>query len=230
MVMAIAEDMKKIAENIISSYDVRVKALGDLVTDTHKTLEGFAADRKKMGQQQAKDLAAFVNHLSKNVHGFLRDFQKNHQQMSKEQAKNLSDFVKNLANDIGSMLSSFEKDRSQMSKELKNKLAKETKEIETFAATKLKEFDAAHTDMSEELKKDLNNHVMGIVKETRKFLRECSSDMAQARKAWKSMSTTVSKVRKAGFMMPNIEAKEKVTTVEQAISRGKGKKKAAKKA
>jgi len=197
--MGIATDMKNLGEEIIASYDMRVKAVGELVTDTHKTLKGFAADRKKMGEQQAKDLADFVNRLSKNVQGFLKEFQKNHQQMSKEQAKNLSDFVKNLVKDIGSMLSSFEKDRSQMSRELKDKLAKEIKDIQT--------------------------QVEKILNDADKLIGEYSSDMAEAKKAWKNMSAALAKARKGG-VMPRIEAKEKVTTVAQAI--GKGKKKAVK--
>lgn len=39
--MGIAESMKGITENIVASYDVRVKALGDLVTGTKKNLKGF---------------------------------------------------------------------------------------------------------------------------------------------------------------------------------------------
>jgi uncharacterized protein YicC (UPF0701 family) len=208
MVMAIAEDMKKLTENIIISNDVRLKAVGELVADTHKTLKGFAADRKKMGQQQAKDLADFVNRLSKNVQSLkkmaqnmVKEFQKNHQQMSKEQAKNLSDFVKNLANDVGSMLSSFEKDRGKMSRELKNRLAKEIKDIQT--------------------------QVEKILNDADKLIGEYSSDMAKARKAWKDMSAALAKARKAGFVMPEVKAGDKVTTVGQAIS--KGKKKAVKK-
>jgi hypothetical protein len=113
-----------------------------------------------------------------------------------------------------------------MSEELKDKLAKDVKEIETYVANKLKEFDDAHADMSEELKKDLAKYVGGIVSETRKFLKECGSDMAQARKAWKDMSATMAKLRKSG-VMPRIQASEKVSTVGQAI--GKGKKKGVKK-
>jgi uncharacterized protein YicC (UPF0701 family) len=210
MVMAIAEDMKKIAENIISSYDVRVKALGDLVSDTHNTLKGFAADRKKMGQQQAKDLADFVNGLSKNVQSLqkvaqnmVKEFQKSNKQMSKEQAKNLSDFVKNLAKDMDSMLSSFEKDRSQMSRELKNRLVKEIKDVQI--------------------------QVEKILNDADKLIGAYSSDMAKAKKAWKNMSANLAKARKGG-VMPRIEAGEDVTTVEQAISKGKAKKKATTKA
>ena len=227
MVMAIAEEMKKLAENIIFSNDVRVKALGDLVADTHETLRGFATDRKKMAAEQAKSLADFVKELSKDVQSFIGKFQKDHQQMSKEQAKSLADFVNSITKDVGSMLSGFEKDRSKMSKELKDKLAKEVKEIETYVAKKLKEFNNDHADMSEALKKELNGYVMGIVKETRGFLKECGSEMSQARKAWQGMSAIMAKARKAGFMMPEINAGEKVTTVSQAARKAQGKKKTA---
>ena len=195
MGIAIAEDMKKLTENIIISNDVRLKAVGELVSETHKTLKGFAGDRKKMAAEQAKDLADFANGLSKNVQGFLKEFQKNHQQMSKEQARSLSDFVKNLANDIGSMLGSFEKDREKMSKELKNKLAREIKDIQA------------------EVKRILN--------EADKLVGEYSSDIAQARKSWKAMCGTLAKARKSGLVMPKIETREKVTTVGQAINKGK---------
>jgi len=229
MVMAIAEDMKKLAENIITSHDVRVKALGTLVTDTHKTLKGFERDRKKMAVEQAKDLAGFVKGLAKNVEDMLKGFKKNHEQMSKEQAKNLADFVTNLAADVGSMLSDFQKARGEMSEELKDRLAKEVKEIETYVANKLKEFNKAHTDMSKELKKELNDYVMGIVKETKRLLKEYSSDMAQASKTWKNMSATMAKARKVGFMMPKIDAGEKVSTVKQAAHKAQGKKRSTQK-
>lgn len=75
--------------------------------------------------------------------------------------------------------------------------------------------------------RDIQRQVEKILDDADKLIGEFSSDMAQARKAWKSMSAALAKARKAGFVVPEIEAKEKVTTVAQAI--GKGKKKSAKK-
>jgi len=74
--MGIADSMKGITENITASYDVRVKALKDLVVDTRKTIKGFAADRKQMSKEQAKNLAGFVSGLTKNVGAteFVNDF------------------------------------------------------------------------------------------------------------------------------------------------------------
>ena len=209
MGIAIAEDMKKLTENIIISNDVRLKAVGELVSETHKTLKGFAGDRKKMAAEQAKDLADFVDGLSKNVQSLLKkaqnmlnEFHKDNRQMGKEQAKSLSDFVNKLTDEVGSMLGSFEKDHTRMSKELKDKLAREIKDIQT--------------------------QVKNILDEADKLIGEYSSDMAQAKKTWENMSATLSKARKGG-VMPRIEAGEKVSTVGQAIGKGKGTRRAGKK-
>ena len=180
MVMTIAEDMKKLTENIIISNDVRLKAVGELVADTHKTLNGFSTDRKKMAAQQAKDLADFMNGLSKNVQSLLKSaqnmvqqFHKDNMQMSKEQAKNLADFVNGLVTGVGSMLDSFQKDHNRMSKELKNKLSREIKDIQA--------------------------EVERILGDADKLMGEFSADMAGAKKAWQSMSAALAKVKKGRF-------------------------------
>jgi phenylalanyl-tRNA synthetase alpha subunit len=72
--MGIADDMMKITEDIATSYDVRVKALGDLVADTRKTLKGFASERKKMSKEQAKALSDFVSDLDRNVRDLLNEY------------------------------------------------------------------------------------------------------------------------------------------------------------
>jgi hypothetical protein len=88
-ILGIADSMKGITENIIGSYDVRVKALKELVGDTHKTIKGFTADRKEMGAEQAKNLGDFVNGLEKGVGSMLKGFQASHKEMSAEQAATL---------------------------------------------------------------------------------------------------------------------------------------------
>jgi ElaB/YqjD/DUF883 family membrane-anchored ribosome-binding protein len=210
MAMAIAEDMKKLTENIIISNDVRVKAVGELVADTHKTLDEFSMDRKKMAAQQAKDLAGFVNGLSKDVQGLLKDarnmvqqFHKENMQMSKEQAKNLADFVNSLISNVGSMLDSFQKDHAHMSKEMKAKLTREIKDIQA--------------------------EVERILDEADKLVGEFGAGMAQAKKAWKNMSATLTRARKAGFMMHDIDAGERVRTVKQATHKAQGKKRSTQK-
>jgi len=200
MVMTIAEDMKKLTENIISSSDVRLKAVGGIVADTNNLLGGFARDRGKMAKEQARDLAGFVSGLSKgvqsslkNAQDMLNEFHKSNGQMGREQAKSLSDFVHKLTGEVGSMLHCFEKDRSKMSKELRDKLAKEVK--------------------------DIQSQVESILDEADRLVGGFNADMARAKRSWRDMSTAIARARKSGFA----KAGEKAGTV------GQGKKRNAKK-
>lgn len=206
--MAIADGMKRITENIVTSHDVRVKALDNLVADTRKTLKGFASDRKKMSKEQAKNLSDFVEGLSKSVEDMLKEFQKSHKHMSNNQAKSLADFVNNLTNDVGSMLNGFQKERGKMSKELKNKLAKEVKEIETYVKKRLKEFDEAHIEMSDALKESLAKYVGDIISGVKRLLGEYRLDMKKAANAWQGMSRTLVNARKGRSVVSEVEEEE----------------------
>ena len=224
--MEIANSMKGITENIISSYNTRVEALDGLVFDTHKTLKGFASDRKKTAREQARCLANFAKDLSKSVEDMLKRFQESQKQMSEGQAKGLTYFIKNLINDVGSMLNGFRKDRGKMSKELKNRLAKEVKDIETYIDRRLNEFDEAHTEMTEQQKKDLAKFVSKIKSEVKKLLADCKDDIAGYRneinrgsRAWKAMAATLAKGRRRSPMPLRVEAGGGRTTVEDAVEK-----------
>ncbi len=202
MVMTIAEDMKKITENIIISNNVRLKAVGGLVADTHETLNRFSMDRKKMAAEQARDLAGFINGLSKDVQSMLKSaqnmvqqFHKENIQMSKEQAKNLADFVNSLISNVGSMLDSFQKDHARMSKEMKAKLSREIKDIKA--------------------------EVEKVLGDADKLMGEYNADMAGAKKAWQSISAVMARARTAGFVIPKIDAGKKVRTIKQSAGKAR---------
>lgn len=200
--MAIAEDMRSIAESIAGSHNERVKALDHLVSDSQKTLKGFARDRNKMSREQAKNLADFTGGLSNSVGGMLKTLRKSHKKMSAEQANDLKGFAKNLAGDVGSMLSRFEKERREMSEELRGGLYQEVKEIRTYVKKRLKEFDKAHAEMSGSLKRILAEYVDDLAKEVGKLRSEYRSDMKKANGAWQSMSKTLLRARKGRAAAP----------------------------
>ena len=235
--MEIAESMRNTAENIIGSYNVRVKGLGGLVVDTQKTLKGFASDRKKMAREQAetlekgetdrlKSFKVMMGGIQKDIKDIetyvinkIKEFSDAHADMGKGQAKILMHFITDLTNDVSSMMSGFQKDRGKMSKELKSRLAKGPKEIETYIENRLQEFDEAHTEMSEQQKKDLAKFVSGMTSEVKRLLAGYRNDINGASRAWKGMAATLAKARKGGPVMPRIEAGERVTTVEEAVEK-----------
>jgi len=233
--MGIADSMKEITEDIITSYGVRVKAVGDLAADTHKTLKGFSSDRKKMGKEQAETLSIFVEDLSKSVEDMLKKFRKNHKQMSGEQEKSLADFVADLTKNVGNMMKGIQKEHKEMADNLRTSLGKgeadrlksfkammgnirkDIKQVETYVANKLKEFSDAHAEMSDALKMSLAKYVSDIASSVKKLLGEYSSDMKKAANVWQGMSKTLARARKGGAAVPKVEAKVKVRPVKEAV-------------
>jgi gas vesicle protein len=207
--MGIAESMKGLTEDILASYDVRVKALGDIVADTHKivadarkTMKCFTSDRKKMSTEQAEALGDYMKDLTNNVADLIKGFAKNHRQMSEEQAKNLAEFVKNIAKEVSSKLKDFQKQRQETSEKLKDRLNKEIK--------------------------DIRNWVKDTVNNTQALVTEYRSDMTKARHAWQGMTASLGKFRETG-VMAKIKAGGMVAPAEETKKKGRGKKRGRKK-
>ncbi len=206
MAMTIAEDMKKLTENIMISNDVRLRALGALVSGTHRTLEGFCRDRKNAAAQQSRDLGNFMNGLSRNVQallksarGMVQQFHKDNKQMSKEQAKSLAGFVNDLVTGVGSMLDGFQKDHKHISRELRDKLAQEIN--------------------------DIQRDVERVLTEADELVGQFGADMTRAKRAWRGMAATLTRARRTGLLGPEVQAGERVGTVKQVMRKASGKKK-----
>ena len=223
--MGIAEDIKKLGEDIVGSYDSRVKAIGTLVKDTHQMLKGFDTEHKEMSEKQAEALANFVNGLTKDVGAMMKAIAKAHKEM---------------ADKLEADLAKGEEDRIKDFKPMMAGIQKEIKEIETYVAKKLKEFHGAHADMSEELKKELAKYVDDMVKATKKLMADIQArqkerntevaDLLEAYKTerekmaanWQALTATMAK-RRGG--KPVVSAGAEVATVEEAVKKAKKKKK-----
>lgn len=54
--MGVANDIKKLGEEIVDSYDLRVKEIRKLAKDTQNTLKGFQGEQKKMAAELRRTL------------------------------------------------------------------------------------------------------------------------------------------------------------------------------
>jgi len=107
--MGIANDMKKLGEDIVASYDVRIKTIGQLVKDTQKMLNGFQAEHKEMADELKTDLAKGEEERLKAFKTMMAEIQK--------RIKEIETYVKN-------KLKEFSDAHADMSEELKKELAK----------------------------------------------------------------------------------------------------------
>jgi uncharacterized protein YicC (UPF0701 family) len=179
MSTTMAEDMKKLTEDMIAANEARLGAVGALLTQTREALKGFGADRTRMAADQAKDLAGFVGELSKSVQEIRRgaqdklgEFGKANRQMSKDQSQRLADYAQGLVRDVTSMMSRFDQERAHMSQELRTRLDQQIAEIK--------------------------GAVEQILKDAAGFVDEQHAGMVQARQAWRQMCATINQARQVG--------------------------------
>jgi len=159
--MGIAGDVKNLAEDIVASYDARVKVIGTIVKDTRNTLKGFHAEHKEMSAKQAKDLADLVDDLTKNaaapksslkkktgdietyVKNKLKEFSDAHAEMSGELKKELAKYVADIVKETKELLGAFHDEREKMAAHwqaltatMANKRGVEPVEVEAGAEVK----------------------------------------------------------------------------------------------
>ena len=127
--MGIADDVKNLSEDIVTSYNARVKAIGAIVNDTRKTLKGFHAEHQEMSAQQAKDLAGFVADLTKNVGSMLKGFRSEHKDMAASLKASLEKNTRDIEAYVKKKLQEFSDAHAEMSDELKKDLAKYVADI-----------------------------------------------------------------------------------------------------
>lgn len=221
--MGISQSMKALTENIIASYDMRAREIGEIASDANKILagargmvKGFKKERQAMAGAQREKLKNFAKDLTKTVQGRL-----------KETRNKLKEIAEN---------------RADAREELKAKLKKEAKDLKSYVNRKLKDFAEDREDMSENLKKNLADtikKIKGAVGEilhsADKLIKDYRADFKSARTVWGNMTSSLSKERKGAVQSPvKKESGEKATSAEEPIeaktTTGKtGKKKAKKK-
>jgi hypothetical protein len=208
--MAIAEDMKRLTEDIRVANDARLRAVGSLMTQTRETLRTFRTGRSKMATDQAKDLAGYTSELCKDVdamrrkaHDLIQEFEKANKQMSREQSKHLAGFAQGLTHEVSAMMSRFDKEHGRMSKDLTDRLTGQIADIKTA--------------------------VEQIIKDAGGFINEQHSGMVQARQAWQNMARTMAKTRKTGMVAPAAKTEQAPRAAKHAGCKTCAKKGTAKK-
>jgi uncharacterized protein YukE len=191
--VGIADDVKNLADDIVASYNARIKAIEAIAKETRV--------------------------LANNTHGMLKRFHAEHQGMSAGQAKALAGFTADMTKNVAGMLKGFSAEHEDMAAALKSNLKKNTKDIETYVKNKLREFSGSHAEMSAELKKDLEKYVADIVKGTRELLDGFHDEREQMAAGWQAMAAVMAK--KKGVAPVGRVAGAEAKTVEKAVEKPK---------
>ena len=71
--MGIAEDMKRVAQDIVSSYQSRVSTVATIIDNTHQILEDFKTRRNEMSNHLKETLAKEESLRKKDFDNMMKD-------------------------------------------------------------------------------------------------------------------------------------------------------------
>jgi gas vesicle protein len=117
--VGIADDIKNLGDDIVTSYDMRVKGIEKVVKDTHKMLKGFQSEHKEMAadlrkglkQGETDRLNAFKSMMAETqayVKNSLKEFSDAHAHMSEELKKELGKYVDDMVNATKKLMSDIQ--------------------------------------------------------------------------------------------------------------------------
>jgi hypothetical protein len=230
--MDMATDIKNLGEDIVASYDMRVKGIGTLVKDTHKMLKGFRSEHKEMA-------GILRTGLEKGETGRLKDF--------KSMMADIKKFVSDMIDATAKLMRQIQKEQKDRNKAVADLLVKFDKDHEAMAKELRESLEQGETDRLEDFKKMMNGiqkYVKDVVKETNRLMDAIRArqdernkevlDLLEAFKTerermaanWQALIKTMAKKRSG---KPVVSASAEVKTVEEAVAeKGRGKKEAGK--
>lgn len=85
-------NLKNLAEDIIASYDARIRVVGEIVGDTHKMLDEFKEKRQEMSGNLREVLAKFESLRKKDFNAMMQDILMTQQKREESVKKMLADF------------------------------------------------------------------------------------------------------------------------------------------
>ncbi|MCX6813517.1 MAG: hypothetical protein NTV77_03530 [Candidatus Azambacteria bacterium] len=85
-------NLKNLAEDIIASYDARVRVVGEIVEDTHQILDGFKEKRQEMSNNLQGVLAKSESLRKKDFNAMMQDILLTQHKREENVKKMLADF------------------------------------------------------------------------------------------------------------------------------------------
>ena len=214
--MGIAQEMKSLTENIVSSYESRVSEIADIVNSTYKILEEFKDKREKMGLELKEQLARSESLRRKDFDIMMKEIIADQDQREKEVKQKLEEYIKEqkeLAAALKQVLAKGESVRLDEVKVLMEEIRKKQSEREIETKKMLQNFHKEQEELSSALKemlakgetlriKDFKQTIKAIKtrqkereKEVGEMLGEYKADHEKAAFAWQGLASAMVKKR-----------------------------------
>ena len=180
--MGIAEDMKRIAEEIVSSYQSRISTVAMIIDNTHQLLEDYKNKRNEISNHLKETLARQESLRKKDFDYMMKDILSHQDEREKQVRDLLKTFFeeqKEIAQVIKRNLAEGEKVRiSDFKNSLKDIQARQ-KVRENEVSVMLKEFQTEYKEMAESLRSLLDKREAIRIKDFKEMLNYIRAGQSQ---------------------------------------------------
>ncbi len=176
--MGIAEEMRRVAEEIVSSYQSRISTVAMIIDNTHQLLDDFKIKRDEMSNHLKETLAKEESLRKKDFDNMMKDIL-SHQDERENQVRDLLktffEEQKEIAEIIKKNLSGGQKVRINDFKKMLQDIQARQKARENEVSIMLKEFQTEYKEMAESLRSLLDKREAIRIKEFKAMLKDIRS-------------------------------------------------------
>ena len=233
-IMGITEDMKRVAEEIVSSYQSRISTVATIIDNTHQLLEDFKTKRNEMSNQLKETLAKEESLRKKdfdNMMGEILSHQDKREKQVKELLKTFFEEQEEIAESIKKNLSEGQKVRIIDFKKSLKDIQVRQKAREEEVSIMLKEFQKEYKEIAESLRSLLNKGEAIRIKDFKEMLKEIRLRQAERKEEvrkkldgfrteqqdmasqWRKLTVVMAKRRAETLKGGEVREKEEVTKV-----------------
>ena len=196
--MRIAEDMKRVAEEIVSSYQSRISTVATIIDSTHQLLDDFKIKRDEMSNQ-LKEILSKEESLRKkdfdNMMGNILSHQDEREKQVKELLKTFFEEQKEIAEIIKNNLSEGQKVRINDFKKMLQDIQAKQRTRENEVSVMLKEFQEGYKETAESLRSLLNKGEAIRIKDFKEIVKNIRLRQMERAKEVRDRLDEFSKVR-----------------------------------
>ena len=147
--MRTVEEMKNLTQDLITSYDARVDAIGTLIDDTYQILEDFKNKRVKLSAELKETLAKRESLRKKDFDRMTNGVLLNQEEKEKEVKESLKNFLKEQKKQAGELKDAVIKGEAERTKKAEMEIEKGIAEIKGL----LKDFCEQQEELTDRLRK-----------------------------------------------------------------------------
>ena len=232
--MPLAEDMKNIVENVISSYEARIQSIGAIFDSTHQLLEGFQdglldtrGEREKIKAELRENLAKNGSLRKKDFDNMMQDIlsaQEQREKQVKSLLKNYLNEQREMANALGESLGNVKgalsKGEIRRVKEFQatiTEILAKQEQRKQKVSSELKEYQKNQQEMAKRLKELLAKGRELRIKDLKSMLAEFKIQHKERITQQKERKEEVQNML-GGFKKERSEAAENWQTMQKKIA------------